>query len=74
MQEFLSLFLCATDQEKLNKWFCDHKCVYYGRPDSYAGAIGGNFTYEVTPTSLGDIFKVSCGCGQEIDLTDYESW
>ena len=26
------------------------------------------------PTSLGTIEKVKCHCGEELDVTDYESW
>ena len=39
----------------------------------YEGAIGGSLTYEITPTSLGGIIKVKM-YGQEIDLTEYETW
>lgn len=40
----------------------------------YGGAIGGGLTYEFTPTSIGMIIKVRWHDGQELDLTDYESW
>lgn len=44
----------------------------------YLGAIGGGLTYEFTPTSLGDVVKVTwCkGTSHEatIDLSDYDSW
>ena len=44
----------------------------------YAGAIGGQFTYEFTPTSVGDIVRVrdnlvECAAGV-LDLTDYDSF
>lgn len=38
------------------------------------GAIGGRLTYCFTPTGLGDVIKVKCSCGEEIDLTIYEDW
>lgn len=33
--------------------------------NSYYGAIGGRFTYEFVPTSLGDIGSIRCSCGDE---------
>ncbi len=38
------------------------------------GAIGGRLSYTFTPTSLGCIIKVKCGCGAELDLTAYDEW
>ncbi len=39
------------------------------------GAIGGKFTYEFTPTSLGIVVIVRCNiCKEKTDVTDYESW
>lgn len=34
------------------------------------GAIGGNFTYEFIPTSIGDIITCKCSCGEEITIND----
>ena len=37
--------------------------------------IGGRFTYQITPTSLGAIIKVLDNFSKkEIDITDYEAW
>jgi hypothetical protein len=39
------------------------------------GAIGGNFTLELTPTGLGMIYVVKDSYTKtEIDLTDFGSW
>lgn len=39
------------------------------------GAIGGQFTYEFTPTTLGVVQKVSnIANGQELDVTEYGDW
>lgn len=32
---------------------------------SYSGAIGGKFTYEFIPTSIGIIGTIKCSCGEE---------
>lgn len=42
--------------------------------DMYCGAIGGRWTYKITPTSLGTILVVQCACGAEEDVTDYGNW
>jgi len=40
----------------------------------YYGAIGGDLTYQFTPTSLGVIIKVLHVSGAELDITDYSLW
>jgi hypothetical protein len=34
------------------------------------GAIGGNFTYEFVPTSIGVIITCKCGCGEHTTIYD----
>lgn len=41
---------------------------------SYAGAIGGRFSYKFTPTGLGTIIHCECACGDHLDVTDYDGW
>lgn len=57
---------------KFNDWNNKHKekCPLYMKD----GAIGGRLTFTFTPTGLGEIVKVKCACGEELDLTDYEGW
>ena len=38
------------------------------------GAIGGEYTLCITPTSLGNIYVVKHSNGNEIDLTNYGVW
>lgn len=45
-----------------------------GKEYPYFGAIGGDVTYQFTPTSLGVIIKVLHVSGAELDITDYSSW
>jgi len=41
----------------------------------YVGATGGQFTFSFMHTGLGDIVKVKDSVtGEELDLTDYDSW
>lgn len=64
--------------EAVSKWKKEHECSLrtddHGiKRERYAGAIGGATTYQFTPTGLGMITKVICGCGAEIDVTD-DNW
>ena len=44
-------------------------------PDVNKGAIGGHISYEFTPTSIGDAISIRCFvCGEEENITDYNSW
>lgn len=45
-----------------------------GRTYPYFGAIGGELTFQFTPTSIGSIIKVIHCTGEQLDLTDYDSW
>lgn len=62
--------------KKLKEWQDNHNCKLSDDPnfpgEKAIGAIGGRFTHLFTPTSLGVIEKVKCGCGAEIDLTNYD--
>lgn len=65
------LFTVHEKEEKaMKEWVAQHRPVCTAR----IGTIGGRLSYCFTPTSIGVIFKIKCNCGQEIDVTDYESW
>lgn len=59
-------------EARLSAWLTlhDKACPYRDNQ----GATGGRLTRHSTPTGLGSVEKVSCACGAQIDLTDYESW
>jgi hypothetical protein len=41
----------------------------------YTGAIGGQFTWSFTPTTLGCVCKVKDNIsGEELDVSDYDMW
>lgn len=54
----------------VENWIYQHPCKVLDNQ----GAVGGRITFSFTPTQLGVVEKVSCACGAEIDVTDYESW
>lgn len=45
-------------------------CSLFANP----GTIGGQWSYEFTPTSLGDVKVIKCSCGFTKDYTDYNLW
>lgn len=72
------------DDEEFRKyldWEAKHhtkaNCKYFddgSSPVSPTGAIGGRVTYHLTPTGIGTVVKVTCACGAEEDLTNYDLW
>lgn len=64
--------LQEDEYKKYYEWNKKHKetCPLYGND----GAIGGRLTFCFTPTSLGVITKIKCGCGESIDVTDSSTW
>ena len=64
--------LTGEEETKYKKWIAKHdkKCPL----KNHEGAIGGRLTFSFTPTGLGLITEVRCGCGGKINLTDCEQW
>lgn len=59
----------AEEDIKIEKWQKKHiKKKHKG--DTYFGAIGGNWSYEFIPTSIGDIGTVKCNCGEEFTFRE----
>lgn len=44
------------------------------KPTCNKPPIGGCITYLISPTSIGEIFKIRCECGVTEDLTDYSEF
>jgi hypothetical protein len=69
------------EKENLEKYFskyCNNPncCKLFSKyGERYSGAIGGDITYHITPTSLGCIYQVSCVCNEErVNITNFEDW
>ncbi|MDF2879955.1 MAG: hypothetical protein K0R54_512 [Clostridiaceae bacterium] len=56
------------EYEKIRDWDKTHECMYKPKNgvEKYSGAIGGHLSIEFTPTSIGMLVKVICGCGKEL--------
>lgn len=51
---------------QIQQWHKSHnggKCSEY-----YQGAIGGDISFEITPTSIGDFITVRCSCGELLSI------
>lgn len=71
------LYLTEDQTQKADEFKKNHDCKYRTQeiPDHiYVGEIGGTTSYRFTPTSLGVVAVVLCTCGNEMELTDHESW
>lgn len=76
--------------ESFCKWSKEHEktCKYFNTmmyPDlpqddprnhkiNPGGAIGGVYTFCFVPNYIGQVQYVSCACGAQINLTDYDLW
>ncbi len=70
--------LDERQEERLAEFRDKHPCAILDHSRmpgvNMTGAIGGQYTYLFTPTSIGVVVRVKCACGAEIDLSNYEDW
>lgn len=57
--------LTEEQYKKAQKWMKERT--------KYSGAVGGQFSFTFTPTSIGMIAKVTDG-KDELDITDISNW
>lgn len=65
----ISFNISKKEWEAIKQWQEKHIKEKHNGND-YAGAIGGRYTYEFTPTSIGDIGAIKCGCGAEFTFKE----
>ena len=70
--ESFEFSLSEHEQKKFKSWRDAHDRACRIRDEHTA--IGGRFTFAFTQTSIGDVIKVKCACGAEIEVTDYDRW
>lgn len=67
-------FLISEDEsEAINDWIKDHEKKKHPRPkDAFprGGAIGGCYTYEFVPTSVGIFGSIKCTCGDSFTFQE----
>lgn len=72
-----AFYLYKEQRDMANEWANAHDAEKHGATATkprYSGAIGGAFTWEFTPTSLGTVSTLKCSCGEQIDVSDYDEW
>lgn len=71
MNTLIKIELSPEQEKKYKEWLNSLE-------ERYAGAIGGAYTYEITPTGLGVVIKVyyfkDTKHEKSIDLTEYDLW
>lgn len=70
--EFVHGIMINVDKNKYVEYLDWKKKVQL--PLEKIGTIGGEFTYSITPTSLGSIYVVTHSSGKKFDLTNYDLW
>lgn len=68
MTTFYKFTLTMEQEKQLDKWKEENITPMY------VGAIGGEYTYCFTPTSLGIICVVKHSSGKKINLTNFDEW
>lgn len=52
--------ITKEESDDINKWKKNHDATEHGNTDGYHGAIGGGYTYEFIPTSIGSFGTCYC--------------
>ena len=52
--------ITKEESDDINKWKKNHDATEHGNVDGYHGAIGGGYTYEFIPTSIGSFGTCFC--------------
>jgi len=61
----------TREDERISAFMTKHEAAHKGVD---VGDIGGRYTYEITPTSLGTKIVIRCACGDHADVTAYDEW
>ena len=64
--------MTEEEVQKAEKWIKEHNESAH-ITESF-GAIGGQYTYDFTPTSIGVLCGLRCSCGAHITLTDLDTF
>lgn len=67
--------ISEEEQEKIRKWQKEHDRKVHNVTDiegylNKAGTIGGDYTYEFTPTTIGTFGSIKCTCGARFDFQE----
>lgn len=63
--------ITENEQKAIDEWVEKHTQEKHNG-SHYSGAIGGRYTYEFTPTSIGTVGVIKCSCGDEFTFKELE--
>lgn len=68
--------LSETESESVKKFYQEHKdCCSKLLGKRFFSSIGGELSYIITPTGLGNCITIRCNsCGEEKEITDTSNW
>lgn len=71
-----NIVFTENERESIESFYHKHKncCVkYLGK--SFFSTTGGQYTFLITPTGLGNVIQVRCNVCEEVeDITDISNW
>lgn len=68
MSDFAHTFIITEkENEAIEQWRKEHIATVHNG-NNYFGAIGGELTYQFTPTSIGVVGTVKCVCGESFEF------
>lgn len=65
----MTFSISQKEWEVIKQWQEKHIKEKHNGND-YAGAIGGRFSFEWIPTSIGEVGTVKCSCGEEFTFQE----
>lgn len=74
--QLTSFVICGVEVKTTNELArqCEQFMKENELPIDKLGAIGGEWTLEITPTSLGSVYQLRHSNGNIFDITPYEVW
>ena len=68
--------LTSKEEEEAKQFFLEHKeCSYTHLSKPFFSTTGGQFTFLITPTGLGNMISVRCNiCDEMREITDVSDW
>ena len=64
--------ISEEENKKIAEWISEHEAKKHRLPPGTirGGAIGGTYTYEFIPTSIGTFGTIKCYCGEKFEFTE----
>jgi len=59
-----------NEENAINEWKAKHEQEKHSRKKINTGTIGGYYTYEFIPTSIGTLGTIKCICGEEFTFQE----